>query len=131
MFRKIASLVIAALLCNGVTASAQTAQEIKLKRQVVERGINQRVKIKLQSGETLQGNIAEIRNDSFTLQLVDDAGQINNRDIAYSELSKVSKAGEKKAGATFKRGLLMGAGIYLGMVAVAAVVIGVASAASH
>jgi hypothetical protein len=133
MLRKIASLVIATLLCQSFPAYAQTssAQEIKLKRQVVERGTNQQVSIKLQSGETLQGNIAEIRNDSFTLQFVDAAGQVNTRDIAYSELSKVSKAGGKNLGGTVKRGFLLGVGIYLGMVAVAAAVIGITAAASR
>ncbi len=133
MLRKITSIVIVALLSNGFTAHAQTksSPEIKFKRQVVECGTNQNVKLKLNSNETLKGRIAEIRNDSFTLQLVDATGQVNDREIAYSELSKVSKAGGKKAGGTFKRGVLYGAGFYVGMVAVGLVILGIASAASR
>lgn len=133
MLRKITSLVIAALLCNGFTAQAQTTSspEIKFKRQVVEAGTNRNVKVKLNSNETLKGRIAEIRSASFTLQLVDATGQVNNREIAYSELSKVAKADGKKASGTLKRGVLFGVGLYLGMTAVALVVVGIAAAASR
>lgn len=131
MFRKITALVIAALLSNGFTTYAQTssAQEIQFKRQMVEYGAEQSVKIKLQSGETLKGRVAKINNDSFTLQIVDAAGQVTDREIAYSELSKVSKASGKKASNTLKRGFLTGVGIYLGMAAVSLLVIGIATAA--
>lgn len=133
MLRLIHAIVIAALFSNGFVAFAQSgsSNEVKFKRQIVEHGINQIVRLKLVSNETLEGRISEIRNDSFRLQLVDAAGQINTRDIAYSDLSKVSKVNGRKAGSPFKRGFLMGAGIYLGMVAVAAIVVGVASAASR
>jgi hypothetical protein len=133
MLRKIASLVIASLLCNVFTvyAQSQSAQEIKFKRQVVERGTNQKVKVKLKSNETLQGNIAAIRNDSFTLQFVDQTGQVISREIAYSDLSKVSKTGGSKAGSTLKQGALYGAGIYIGMALASLVVIGIASAISR
>lgn len=133
MFRKITAFVIAALLSNGFTTYAQSssAQEINFKRQIVEYGTEQKVKIKLQSGETLKGHIAEIKNDSFTLQFIDANGQGSAREIAYSEISKVSKAGGKKADNTFKRGFLMGVGIYLGMAAVGLIAIGIASAASR
>lgn len=130
MFRILTTFVIATLLSNGFTTYAQTSstQEIKFKRQIVERGANQKVKVKLKSNEMLQGTIAEIRNDSFTLQLVDAAGQINNRDIAYSELSNVSKADGKSLGTTFKHGMVKGAGFYLGMLAVSALALVIAAA---
>ena len=133
MFRKLISIVLVALLCQNLAASAQTkpAPEIKFKRQVVECGTNQNVKVRLAAKERLEGRIAEIRNDSFTLQFVDQTGQVTSREIAYTELSKVSKVGGIKAGSALKRGALYGAGFYVGMLAVALVVIGVASAASR
>ena len=133
MLKIITSIVIVALFSNGFVAYAQTKSpsEIKLKRQIVECGTNQNVKIKLNSNETLEGRIAEIRNDSLTLQLVDAAGQVISRDLAYSELNKVSKVGGAKAGSALKRGMLYGVGFYVGGLAVAAAVIGIVSAASR
>ena len=133
MFRAITVIVIAAWLGNGLVTSAQTtsSSEIKFKRQVVEYGTNQNVKLKLTSNETLKGRIADIRNDSFTLQLVDATGQVTTRELAYSELSKVSKVGGRNAGGALKRGMLYGVGVYVGMLAVALVVVGIASAASR
>lgn len=133
MFRTITAIVIAGLLGNGLLTSAQTksSSEIKFKRQVFEYGTNQNVKLKLISNETLEGRIAEIRNDSFTLQLVDATGQVTTRELAYSELGKVSKVSGRNAGGALKRGILYGAGFYLGMLAVGAVVIGIAAAASR
>lgn len=133
MFRKITVFIIVTLLSNGFTTHAQTAsaQEIKFKRQVVEYGAEQKVKVKMQSGETLKGRIAEIKNDSFTLQFVDATGQVTNRELAYSELSKVSKMKGKEAGNALKRGFLYGAGFYVGLLAVAGVAFGIAAATAR
>ena len=133
MLRRIPVIVIVALLCNQLTTYAQTntSSQIKFKRQVVEYGTNQNVKIKLTSHETLEGRLAEIRNDSFTLQLVDQTGQVISREVSYTELSKVSKAGRQKAGSALKRGALYGAGFYAGMLLVGLVVIGVVAATSR
>lgn len=120
MFRKIITLIIVALLSNGFTTYAQTssAEEIKFKRQIVEFGTDQKVKVKLQSGETLKGRIAEIKNDSFTLQFINASGQVTSRDLTYGELSKVSKAGDQKASSGgFKQGFLQGFGGALGVIA--------------
>ena len=133
MLRKLISVLLVTLLGNNLTAYAQTnlTAEIKHKRQVVEYGTNQNIKVKLTSNEMLEGRIAEIRNDSFTLQLVDQTGQVMNRDLSYAELSKVSKIGRQKAGSALKRGMLYGAGFYAGMLLVALVAVGIASAASR
>ena len=133
MLRRITVIVIVALLCNQLTAYAQTntSSQIKFKRQVVEYGTNQNVKVKLTSNIALEGRIAEIRNDSFTLQLVDQTGQVISREISYTELSKVSKVGRQKAASALKRGALYGAGFYAGMLLVGLVVIGVVAATSR
>jgi hypothetical protein len=133
MLKRITSIVVASLLCNCFTTYAQTklTAEIKFKRKIVELGTNQNVKAKLTSNETLQGRIADIRNDSFTLQFVDQTGQVTSREIAYTELSKVSKVGGPKAGSALKRGALYGAGFYVGLLVVAIVTVGITSAASR
>ena len=112
MLRKFTALVIAALLGNGFAAYAQTPspKEFKIKQQIVEYGTEQNVKIKLKSEEVLKGRIAEIKNDSFTLQVVDLNGQVIDRTLAYSELSKVSKVGVGENRKALRRGLLQGAG---------------------
>ncbi|HEX4945781.1 MAG TPA: hypothetical protein VFZ34_03930 [Blastocatellia bacterium] len=133
MLKIMTTLVITALMSHSLSVSAQSqsAAEIKFKRKIVACGTNQNVKIKLIADETLEGRIAEIRNDSFTLQFVDTAGQVTNRDLSYSELSKVSKVGGRKATSTLKRGFLHGAGFYAGMIAVAALMFGIAAATSR
>lgn len=133
MRKTIISLVLGALLGNQLTICAQTPSpnEIRLKYKIVEIGTEQIVKLKLQSKETIRGRIAEIRNDSFTLQLVEANGQMTNRDIAYSQLRNVSKVSERKASSIFTHGVLQGAGIYLGMLAVSAAVFGIALAVSR
>jgi hypothetical protein len=131
MSRKILVTLIILSLSLSVHAQTNSSHEIKHKRQVVEYGTNQNVKAKLTSGEALTGRIAEIKNESFTLQLVDQAGQVTSREIAYAELSKVTKVGGEKASRTFKRGILHGAGVYAGMLAVMLVMFGIAAAVSH
>ena len=129
MLRIITALVIAALLGNGFTSSAQSqSAEIKFKREIVTYGTNQNIKLVLASGEKLEGRIAEIRNDSFTLQLVNAAGEVVSRDLLYGELSKVSKVTGRKAAGAVKRGFIYGAGFYLGMLAVSGVALLIAAA---
>ena len=133
MRKKFILFVMAVLMINGLTIQAQTndVREIKYKRQIVEYGTNQHVKIRLTSQETLEGRIAEISNDSFTLQLVDQTGQVINREFSYAELSNVSKVDRQKATSTLKRGVLYGAGIYAGMLLVSLAVVGIIAAATH
>ncbi len=112
MRKSIIALVLGVLLSQHVTTFAQTPSpdEIKLKRKIVELGTEQNVRVKLKSEEVLKGRIAEIKNDSFTLQAVDLTGQVIHRTLAYSELSKVSKVGAGENRKALRRGLLHGAG---------------------
>jgi hypothetical protein len=113
MRKSIIALMLGALLNQHVTTFAQTpsAQEIKLKQKVVELGTEQNVKIKLKSEEVLKGRLTDIKTDSFIVQVVDLNGQVINRTLAYSELSKVSKVGVGENRKALRRGLLQGAGV--------------------
>lgn len=91
MSHKILSVLLVVLLCNSIPASAQSKAEIKFKRQILEWGTNQNIKLRLRSKEKLEGRIAEIKPASFVLQFVGVAGQIISREISYSELDKLSK----------------------------------------
>ncbi len=112
MRKSIIALVLGALVSHHIMTFAQTPSpgEIKLKQKVVAVGTEQNVRIKLKSEEMLKGRIAEIKNDSFTLQFVDTTGQVINQVIAYGDLSKISRLEDGEGKKAFKRGLLQGAG---------------------
>ena len=134
MSRKIFTLFITVVLLSNVTSYAQTAsskREGENKRRIVELGTNQNVKLKLHSGETLEGRIAEIKNDLVVVQFVDQNNEVQTRDLHYGDIEKISKKGNQTAGTTFRRSVIKGAGIYLGMLAVGAIILGIAAAASH
>lgn len=97
MFHKIISVALIVLLCNSIPALAQSKTEIKFKRQIVEWGTNQNLRLRLRSKEKLEGRIAELKSASFVLQRVDAGGQIISREISYSELDKLSKRREFSA----------------------------------
>lgn len=130
MSRKILVTLIVLSLSLSAHAQTKSGHEIKHKRQVVEYGTNQNVNVKLTSGEALTGRLAEIKNDSFVLQLVDQAGQVTSREVTYAELSKVTVVGEK-ASRTIKRGILHGAAFYATMVVISLAVAGIVAAASR
>jgi len=73
------------------------AQEAKYKRQIVEWGTNQNITVKLGSGEKIEGRLSEIREDSFSVQLVQQ-GQIEARTVRFSEIHGLSKRGGHQAG---------------------------------
>lgn len=134
MSRKIFTLLMLVTLMGNFAGFAQTnlsKQEAENKRRVVELGTNQNVKLKLQSGEMLEGRIAEIQNDLFVLQFVNQNSQVQTRELRYSDVKKISPKGVQTAGSTFKRGVLKGAGIYVGMVIVGSIVYGLALAMSR
>ena len=118
MLRIITTIIIATFFGNGLFAYAQvpSPKEFKFKQQIVEYGTEQNVKVKLKSEEVLKGRISEIKNDSFILQAVDATGQVVDRKLAYSELSKVSKVGVGENRKALRRGLLQGAGGVAGVV---------------
>ncbi len=134
MSRKIFTLFILVVLLGNFSGFAQinsAKHEGENKRRIVEIGTNQNVKLQLQSGEALEGRISEIKNDLFVLQFVDQNGQVQTHDLRYGDVQKISQKGNQTAGNTFKRGVLKGAGIYVGMVIVGGILYGIAAAASR
>ena len=118
MFTKFIALTLCLLLVGAVPAFAkpqkQTKEE-KAKKQIVAWGTNKNIGVKLTSGEAVDGRIAEIRDDIFTVQFVKD-GKIATRDVRYDEVKKLSgkdggKAG-KIAGYT-ALGVLAGVGVVI------------------
>jgi hypothetical protein len=91
MFYKMTSTLLIVLLCTHLPIKAQSKSEIKFKRQIFEWGLNQKIKLRLRSGEKLEGRITEVKPDSFALQFVSTSGQINSREIGYNDLDKLSK----------------------------------------
>lgn len=86
-------------LARTATASLskQQAQEAKHKKRIVEWGTNKNVTVKLKSGSKVEGRLADIKDENFVVQLVEN-GQVVSRDIRYSEIDKLSAKGETSGG---------------------------------
>jgi hypothetical protein len=104
MFRHAISYPLAVLLtCTFATpfAFAQTPEEVKLKQKIVAWGTNKNVAVKLKSGSKVNGRIADIKDENFVVQLVEN-NQVVTRDIRYNEVksitSKDANGGGKIAG---------------------------------
>ncbi|MFN7927407.1 MAG: hypothetical protein U0Y68_05585 [Blastocatellia bacterium] len=98
------SLVLSWLLIltlGGGNVLAQTnkqqEKETKLKQKIVEWGTNKNVTLKLKTGEKIEGRLAEIKDDLFTLQFV-DKDKVTTRDIRYSDVDKIASKDGGKAG---------------------------------
>lgn len=129
MTRIFVVILITALCSSGFPAYAQapSAQEIKIKQKVLDCDIDQRVKVKLKSNETLRGHLAEIKTDSFVLQLLDSQGRISTKEIDYSQVSKFSKIEDQTMGKTVKHsavGTAVGVGVIVGMLMLLSVAFG-------
>ncbi len=88
----------------------QKAKEAEFKRKVVEWGTNKQVSIKLHSGEKVEGRIATINDEAFTVQGLNNSSIIS-KDIRFSAIKKLSAKGNagKIAGYT-ALGVLAGVG---------------------
>ena len=78
-------------------SAAQPTQEEKLKKRIVEWGTNKNVSVRLRSGEKLEGRIAEIRDNLFSIQIV-NKGQITSREVSYGDVKKIQGKNESGAG---------------------------------
>lgn len=90
------SILLALLLLTSATtqpAFAQFAPAEKFRARVVEWGPNKRVAVKLKSGDQVQGRIAEIKDATFLIQLL-EKGQVTSREINYSDIKKLSAKGD-------------------------------------
>ncbi|HZS05645.1 MAG TPA: hypothetical protein VFD58_12465 [Blastocatellia bacterium] len=129
MSGKILKLVVIGLLINftstgtaharpGERTSAPTqgtsqqSQEEQYKKQVVDWGTNKPVSVRLKSGDRVEGRIAGIRDDVFTVQMV-EKGKVTSRDVRYSEVrslkEKNGRAGKIVGYTTL--GILAGVGV--------------------
>ena len=70
----------------------------ELKKRVVDWGTNKNVSVKLNSGEKVEGRIAEITDGYFSVQLVSQ-GQVTSREVRYDEVKSL-KAKDGKVGKT-------------------------------
>ena len=86
-------------LARTTTASLtkQQAQEAKHKKRIVEWGTNKNISVKLKSGGKVDGRIAEIKDETFAVQLVEN-GQVVSHDVRYSDVDKLSAKGEASGG---------------------------------
>jgi small nuclear ribonucleoprotein (snRNP)-like protein len=101
MLRKYFSLVFSGLLIGAVvtspitvratlaSVSKQEQQVAKHKKRIVEWGTNKRVVVKLKSGDKIDGRVSEIKDNNFSVQLVEQ-GQVVNREISYGEIQSLS-----------------------------------------
>lgn len=81
--------ILCALLCLLNAASLAQTNEEKLKTKIVHWGLHKNVTVKLNSGEKLQGRVAEIKDEFFALQVLNQS-PISMRQIPFREVHKLS-----------------------------------------
>ena len=83
------------LLAFSLTAPYVFAQskEEKLKNKIINWGLNKNVTVKLINGEKVEGRIAEIKDEYFTVQGL-PLGQVTTRQVKFSEVHSISGKGE-------------------------------------
>lgn len=133
MSKKIFSLLMTVLLSVNISTFAQTKAEkleAKNKSQILDLGTNQHVKLKLVSGETMQGRITGINPDSFTVQFVDLQNQIKTRELVYREVVKISSKKDSSSNGSFKKAVGTGLGIYAGIFIGGLIAVGIVTLAN-
>lgn len=108
------SIVLTCALLPVLAAAKQTSQEAKFKQKIVGWGTNKQVAVELNSGQKFKGRIANIQDDLFTVQIVQQ-GQISSREVRYQEIKKISDQDGSKAGKVIGYttiGVLAGLGIF-------------------
>ncbi|MBS1807752.1 MAG: hypothetical protein JST84_06135 [Acidobacteria bacterium] len=127
MSTKYFSLVLSWLLVGAIavtpvmartTPAAVTKQEAKIakqKKRIVEWGTNKNVSVKLKSGGQVNGRIAEIKDENFTVQLVEN-GQVVNRDISYGDIQNISGKDESSGGWKTAGWIVVGAAAAVGTI---------------
>ncbi|MFN7927406.1 MAG: hypothetical protein U0Y68_05580 [Blastocatellia bacterium] len=93
------ALAVAPVLAStrATSVTKQQTQEAKHKKRIVEWGTNKNVSVKLKSGSKVDGRIAEIKDENFIVQLVEN-GQVVNREVRYGDVEKLSAKGEPNGG---------------------------------
>ncbi|HEX4946288.1 MAG TPA: hypothetical protein VFZ34_06485 [Blastocatellia bacterium] len=115
MFRHAVSLLLAVLLTSTLAtnfAFAKQSDEAKLKQKIVAWGTNKTVSVKLKSGSKIDGRLADIKDISFAVQLVEN-GQVTTREINYSDVQNISAKGDT-SGAKIAGWIVLGAAAAVG-----------------
>jgi hypothetical protein len=111
--------VLLLLTAGGEPVNAQTSKAEKLRRKVVEGGVNKILTVKLNSGEKLKGRSAEIKFDILAIQMMEQ-GKIVTREVRWDEMNNVSLVSKDE------KARKIGGFIAIGVLATLAIVIGVA-----
>ena len=120
MLKKFISLFLCLIVAGNLAllASPKQTKEEKLKTQITNLGISKNIIVSLNTGETLDGRIAEIKDTAFTVQVLKE-GKSSNREINYMEVKNFSEKGAVKQGKIPGR---VSVGLIAGLVVAAAVV---------
>ena len=120
MLKKFISLCLCMIVAGNLPllASPKQTKEEKLKTQITNLGISKNIIVSLNTGETLDGRIAEIKDTAFTVQILKE-GKSSNREINYTEVKNFSEKGAVKPGKIPGK---VSVGLIAGLVVAAAVV---------
>lgn len=119
MLKKYFSFLLCLLMVGSfpLLASPKQTKEEKLKSQVTNLGIGKKIVVNLKSGEAINGNISEVKDSAFTVQVLKE-GTTTNREIRYTEVNKLAEKAPFKAGKMPGR---VSIGLVIGIVVVAVV----------
>ncbi len=117
--RALSVTLAGALLGNSMAVASAPLDAARVKEKLIKRGIGKGVKIKEADGRELAGVLTGIRDDEFD---VTPKGSLQPTTVIYSHVVAVHNDGSsvaKKVGT----GVAIGAGVYIGIVLVALVVV--------
>ncbi len=122
MLKKFISLFLCLLVVGNLPllANPKQTKEEKLKTQITNLGVSKNIIVNLNSGETFDGQIAEIKDAVFTVQVLKE-GKTSNREINYTEVNKLSEKTAKpgKIPGKVSVGLIAGIAVFAAVVAIA------------
>ena len=122
MLKKFISLFLCLIVAGNLPllASPKQTKEEKLKTQITNLGVSKNIIVNLNSGETFDGQIAEIKDAAFTVQVLKE-GKTSNREINYTEVNKLSEKAAKpgKIPGKVSVGLIAGIAVFAAVVAIA------------
>ncbi len=112
------ALMFALGLSSGCAQTKTTApaKQVEFKKRIVDWGTNKSVNVKLNSGEKLDGRIADIQDQFFTLRTITGDGKVTTHEIAYSDVNKLSGKDGGKVGKVIgysALGVLAGVGVFM------------------
>jgi hypothetical protein len=93
MWKMTLCLLLSLCLLDLTSLAQATSKSDKLKSKVINWGLQKNVTVRLTSGETVEGRIAEITDAYFAVQGV-SAGQVTTRKVNFSEVHRISGKGE-------------------------------------